>query len=175
MLLVAGDPFVKYASKQEFVDRIEREHACFVELSKTLPRDLMTKPGAWGEDWNIKDLFAHLTEWEQMFLIWYRDGLAGIQPDMPATGYKWNETRRLNNDIWKKYKSKSWKRVSEDFDASYDEVHALALSLSEKELLSTGIFAWTTKYPLTTYFGANTCSHYSVATKILRRWLKKNE
>ena len=169
---------MKYASKQEFINRMECEHARFVDLSEKVPRrprNLMTEPGAWGEEWTIKDLFVHLTEWEQMFLIWYRNGLAEIQPDMPAPGYKWNETPRLNRDIWRKHRKKSWKRIRHDFDTSYDEMLALAMSLSEEELLSPGIFGWTTKYPLTTYLGANTCSHYCVATKILRRWLKNCE
>jgi hypothetical protein len=33
-------------------------------------------------------------------------------------------------------------------------------------------FASTGKNPLTTYLGANTCSHYRTATKILKRWLR---
>jgi hypothetical protein len=35
-------------------------------------------------------------------------------------------------------------------------------------------FAWTGKNPLTTYLGANTCSHYRTATKILKRWLREH-
>ncbi len=86
---------MKYASKQEFIDRIEREHARFVDLADAAPQELLTESGAWGQDWTIKDLFAHLTEWEHMFLTWYRQGQEGIDPDMPAPGYKWNETPRL--------------------------------------------------------------------------------
>ena len=68
-----------------------------------------------------------------------------------------------HNDVWlpESFASSGWVRGDQ--------------MISEEELLTPGNFAWTTKYPLTTYFGANTCSHYSAATKILRRWLKKNE
>ncbi|MBZ0171777.1 MAG: ClbS/DfsB family four-helix bundle protein, partial [Phycisphaerales bacterium] len=41
---------------------------------------------------------------------------------------------------------------------------------SEAELLEPGRFAWTGRYPLTTYLGANTASHYAAGSKILRRY-----
>lgn len=163
---------MKYTSKNDLISQIESEHARFVELVDALPPSQRTEPGVWGEGWTVKDLLAHLTEWEQMFLRWYRDGLDGRQPDMPAAGYTWSETPRLNHDIWKKHKDASWKRVRQRFDASYDEIFALAGSLTERQLLEPGVFPWTKKNPLTTYLGANTCSHYRTAGKILKRWLR---
>jgi len=161
---------MKYASKKQFVDRIEREHATFVELAESIPRTRRAETGVWGEDWTLKDLLAHLTEWEQLFLSWFRQGLAGETPTLPAAGYKWNELSRLNRDIWKKHRRTSWERVREQFDASYDEILALTKKLRERELLTPRQYEWTKTYPLTTYLGANTCSHYAAATKIVKKW-----
>ena len=130
-------------------------------------------PGVWGDDWTAKDLFAHLTEWEQMFLGWYRDGLAGRKPSLPAPGFRWNETPRLNRAIWRKHRHASWPSVRRRFDASYVEILTLAESLPEEALLAPGSFAWTKANPLVTYLGANTASHYRTATKILKRWLRQ--
>lgn len=107
-----------------------------------------------------------------MFLRWYREGTGGTHPALPAPGYKWNQTPELNQAIWHKHRQKSTKRVLEEFDASYDEILSLVRALPAKKLLTPGIFAWTGKHPLTTYLAPNTCSHYRVATKILKRWLK---
>jgi hypothetical protein len=164
---------MKYASKKELLDRIETEHEAFVELAAKIPVKRYREEGVWGEGWTIKDLFAHLTEWEQMFLRWYRQGREGEQPALPAEGYKWNELPRLNRAIWKKHRNASWKRVHEAFERSYGEILSLTTSLSGRELLTPGHFAWTGKHPLTTYLGPNTCSHYRAAAGILKRWLKR--
>jgi hypothetical protein len=43
--------------------------------------------------------------------------------------------------------------------------------LAEAGLLEPGHFTWTGRLPLASFLGANNCSHYRTATKILRRWL----
>jgi len=163
---------VKFASKKELVDSIEDEHRTFVELAGSIPRKRWREAGVWGDDWNIRDLFAHLTAWEQMFLRWHREGCDGETPEIPAPGYKCNQTPALNRAIRAAHARKSVQRVRAEFDASYDEILAVVRALSEPELLTPGHFAWTRKYPLTTYLAPNTCSHYRTATKFLKRWLR---
>ncbi len=141
-------------------------------LLSTIPKKRYSEPGVWGDGWSIKDLLAHLTEWEQMFLSWYREGKGGGHPVLPAPGYKWNQTPELNHAIWSKHRKKSLKRVLGDFDASYDEILSVARDLAEKQLLKPGCYAWTGAIPLASYLGPNTCSHYRTACKILKRWLR---
>jgi hypothetical protein len=166
---------MRYASKRELVERIEKEHEALVALVRSIPRSRYREEGVWGDGWTILDLLAHLTEWEQMFLGWYREGLKNGSPDLPATGFKWNQTPALNQAIWRKHRRKSARRVVEEFEASYDEISTLVQRLSSEELLAPGHFAWTGKYPLTTYLGPNTCSHYSFATKVLKRWIRRKK
>ena len=47
-----------------------------------------------------------------MFLGWYD----GTIPEMPAPGYKWSETQKLNRDIWSKQRSRSMAAIRRDFD-----------------------------------------------------------
>ena len=164
---------MKFGSKDDLLTAIEREHALFVGLVESLSPDLRVEPGAWGDGWTVKDLLAHLTEWERMFLGWYRQGLEGGAPALPAPGYKWNETPRLNADIQRRHAAKSWARVQADFDASYEEILTLARELDKAELLDPGHHPWTGKLPLMTYLAANTSSHYRTASKILRRFLRR--
>ena len=163
---------MRYASQKALIDSIVEEHRTFTELAASIPKKRYSEEGVWGDGWNIKDLFAHLTEWEQMFLGWFRDGREGKKPVLPAEGYKWNQLPQLNRAIWRKHHRTSLKKVLEAFDASYKEVLSLTRRLPEAALLTPGHFPWTGKYPLTTYLGANTCSHYRTATKILKRWLR---
>jgi len=163
---------MQYNSKKDLIESIEREHQILVDLVRSIPESRYREAGVWGVDWNIKDLLAHLTEWEQMFLTWFREGRDGKRPALPAKGYKWNQTPALNRAIWDKHRRRSVAEVLANFETSYQEIFSLAQELSEKELLTPGNFTWTGKNPLTTYLGANTTSHYRTATKILNRWLR---
>ncbi len=163
---------MKYANKAELIERIEEEHRAFVELVDGIPQRRHKEEGVWGDGWNIHDLLAHLMAWEQMFLRWHRQGRAGETPALPAPGYKWNETPRLNEAIWKRYRRRGMKTIRREFDASYEEILGVARSMTEAELFERGHYAWTKKNHVVSYLGANTVSHYRTASKIFKRWLR---
>ena len=163
----------KYESRDALLTAIDREHEAFVERVDAIPAAEQREEGAWGDGWRVQDLLAHLTEWEQMFLTWYRAGVEGEVPALPAPGFKWNETPRLNRAIYDKHRRKSAKRVRTEFDASFAEIREVATSLTEEELFTPGHYAWTGKNTVVTYIGANTASHYRTAAKILKRWQRE--
>lgn len=163
---------MRFASKAALLEQIEREHRAFVELLQSIPRARYRERGVWGDGWTVHDLLAHLTEWEQMFLRWYREGRRGGSPALPAPGYKWGQTRALNRAIWRKHHRESVATVLTRFEASYREILSPTRPLSADDLPAAGRFAWTGKLPLSAYLGPNTCSHYRTASKILKRWLR---
>jgi hypothetical protein len=163
---------MKFKSKRELVERIEREHAAFVELANSIPARRRREPGVWGEGWNVADLHAHLAEWHRMLLRWIADDRAGRTPKLPAPGFKWNQTPALNREIQRRFARRSAARLAAEFESTYAEALALVQGLSEAELLEPGRFAWTGKLPLASYVAPNTCSHYAAARKILTRWLR---
>ena len=77
---------MRFTSKRELVDVIEHEHRNLLELLNSIPTSRYGETGVWGDQWTIKDLLAHLTEWEQMFLTWYRVGCEGGAPVLPEIG-----------------------------------------------------------------------------------------
>jgi hypothetical protein len=164
---------MRFTSKRDFLESVENEHQAFIELVRSVPKSRFREAGVWGDGWTILDLLAHISEWEQMCMGWYKAGRDGGHPILPAPGFKWNETPRLNHAIWDKHRLKSARQVLDEFEASYQETFFVIRKLSEDELLTPGHFAWTGKYPLTTYLAPNTCSHYRFATKILKRWQKR--
>jgi hypothetical protein len=52
---------------------------------------------------NIRDVLAHLYHWHLMVLSWYRVGMQGGKPDIPAKGYNWRTIPDLNRAIREKY------------------------------------------------------------------------
>lgn len=163
---------MRYASKQQLIRDIEEQFSALRECLERIPRTRYSESGVWGEDWTVNDLLAHLTEWHTLFLEWHRQGLAGRVPEMPAPGYKWNETPRLNRDIQAKHRDRPTDELREELEASHARVLALARQASSDELLKPRTFGWTGTNALVTYLGANTASHYRFACKVLRRWLR---
>jgi hypothetical protein len=155
------------------VDDIKAQHDALCSRLAEIPRSRHRESGVWGDGWTLHDLLAHLSEWQRMFLRWYHDGLRGMTPQMPAPGYRWNETPKLNRGIWAKHRSRSARVIRAEFDAGYEEILALVEALPASSLLTAGHFAWTGRNPLVTYLGANTSSHYRFAIKVIDRWRRR--
>ncbi len=68
-------------------------------------------------DKNFSDVVMHLYEWHAMLERWYREGMDGDTPSMPAPGYKWSKIGQLNMRTWENYQDvtlnqamKKWKQ-----------------------------------------------------------------
>jgi len=160
---------MRYLSKPELLEDIVKEHDTLRDLLRSLPESRFSEPDVWGSGWTVGDLVAHLAEWHRMFLRWFREGEGGGQPALPAPGYKWNETPRLNRDIWEKHREREFPVVDAEFEATYQEILELLARLPEPAIFEPGHFPWTGKNALVTYVGANTASHYRFAQKAVKR------
>ena len=164
---------LRYRTKAALLRSIQEEHEAFLALAASIPRSRYGEPGVWGDNWTIQDLFAHLTDWEQLFLGWYRLGLAGEVPPRPAPDYKWNQTPELNRALWLRHCGEPWKVVWSRFGRSYTQLLRRVTALTERQLLRPGAYPWTGKLPLASYLGPNSASHYRTARRILTRWLRR--
>lgn len=163
---------MKYRSKQALTDDMVQQYATLGALLESVPVASYHEPGVWGDEWNVHDLVAHLFEWQQLFLTWYDAGAHGLTPAMPAPGYRWGETPRLNRAIRERYRHHDPQELLRQLDAAHRRLLALAESLSEPELLAVGHFGWTGSSTLATYLSASTASHYRFATRVLKRWVR---
>lgn len=123
-------------------------------------------------DRNVRDVLAHLLEWQQMMLGWYRVGMAGGNPEMPAKGFTWKSTPELNQQIWKKYQSKSLKIVRSHLQKSHDRLQMLVQKHSDKELFTKQLYTWTGSTSLGVYLTAAGWSHYGWALKLIKAFTK---
>lgn len=163
---------MRYSSKEALLDDIRTEHDVLRARLEEIPDPRWHELGVWGDGWTLSDLVAHLAEWQRLFLGWYEDGQRGATPQMPAPGYKWSQTPRLNRAIWRRNRSRSRAAVRADFDSGYRRIVRIVEALSPEQLLESGHYEWTGKHPLTTYLGPNTASHYRFAVKVIKRWLR---
>ena len=73
----------KPTTKNQILEAAQTERAALEELLATLTFEQMTQPNVIGE-WAIKDVLAHLIEWEQMVVEWYETGVKGEVPAVPS-------------------------------------------------------------------------------------------
>jgi len=163
----------KRLRKQALMDEIRRERAALDETLVGLTPRQMTRAGVTRGGWSVKDVLAHLVEWQQMNLDWYAAGLRGEKPAMPAPGYTLRELPRLNEMIYRKHHRRSLQAVRRDFESHHDQIVALISSLSDSDLVTLGRFSWTgPSWTLSDYLRASTAAHYLWARTRIRRWLR---
>ncbi|HEY7785023.1 MAG TPA: ClbS/DfsB family four-helix bundle protein [Pyrinomonadaceae bacterium] len=157
--------------KKELLSEIDRERKALDETLAVLSKRDLTKPGVTRGGWSVKDVLAHLVEWQQMNLNWYAAGLRGENPAMPAPGYSLRELPRLNQMIYRKHHRRSLQAVLEDYRTYHERVVDLIESLPDADLVTLGRFSWTgPSWTLSDYLRASTAAHYLWARTRIRRW-----
>ena len=158
-------------NKDDLLIAIEKERSALEAFLETLTPEQMTDPNTVGE-WSVKDVMAHLIEWEQMCLGWYQAGLRGETPSLPAPGFKWNQTPQLNQQIFEKWRKRPLAEITTQFHASHREILDVIKGLSNEKLFASGHYGWTKKNTLGTYMVSATSSHYFWARREIRKGLR---
>lgn len=116
-------------TKQELLARIKSEHARLVRLVAGFSDDARLQPLS-GE-LSLKDIIAHITDWETNMLLCMRSAAAGetLPPRVPDGNYA-----RMNAEIYASHKERAWDDVWLDFTRTYEEVPAEVSALSESDL-----------------------------------------
>jgi hypothetical protein len=163
----------KRLRKSELLKTIHRERTALDETLTLLTTRQMTQAGVTRGGWSVKDILAHLAEWQQMNIRWYEAGLRGEKPELPAPGLTWREIPRLNQMIYRKHRRRSLRAIQHDYRLNHDRIVALVKSLTNSDLTTLGRYSWTgPSWTLSDYFRANTAAHYLWARTRIRRWLR---
>lgn len=155
-----------------------------LELGKTNFKKLMEKVDSLGDgihsiefpegylNRNVKDVLAHLHEWHNMMLEWYRVGMSGVKPDMPKKGYTWKTVPELNREIWTTYKEETYETIRKMLENSHLEVRKIIESHSDEDLFTKKKYKWTGSTSLGAYLISATSSHYDWAIKLIKKCVK---
>jgi hypothetical protein len=159
-------------NKKQFLDDAQQALAKLNNFLETLTPQEWEMDGIVGE-WSVKDVLAHLAEWHQMGLGWYRAGLRGETPAVPAPGYTWRALPALNQHIYEKHHHRPLEEIRDWFYASDREATQTVESLSEEDLFTRGLYSWMNNNALAAYFTANLSSHYTWALKEIKRGINQ--
>ena len=156
LLQLSQDNFMKL---NDFIDQKSRG-----EQEKEFPKGTMNR--------NVRDVLAHLHHWHLLTLDWYKIGMTGEKPEMPAKGYTWKTTSDLNKWILENYQSSTLKKVRKLLNKSFQQVQGIIESHSDEELFEKKKYKWTGSTSLGAYLISATSSHYDWAFKLIRKATK---
>ena len=166
----------KRLTKKELLAEIECERQALDEILALVPTRDMTKPGVTRGGWSIKDVLAHLVEWQEMNLNWYAAGVRGEKPVIPAPGYTLRDLPKLNATIYRKHHERSARAVLRDYEILHERVIKLIEFLPDSDLVTLGRFSWTgPSWTLSDYLRASTAAHYLWAQKRIKRWIRAQQ
>jgi hypothetical protein len=166
----------KRLRRTDLLSEIERERTALDDVLAGLSPRQMTTDGVTRGGWSVKDILAHLVEWQRMNLDWYAAGLRGEKPAMPAPGYTLRDLPRLNAMIYRKHHRRSLRAVLSDYRSYHEQVIDLIRRLPDADLVTLGRFSWTgPSWTLSDYLRASTAPHYLWARTRIRRWQRSQE
>ena len=118
---------------------------------------------------NCRDVLAHVHHWHLLILEWYKVGMSGEKPAMPAEGYTWKTLPELNKVIWEKYQNVNLENAKKELKKSYNKVQKLIKKHSDEELFEKKRYKWTGTTSLGAYLISSTSSHYDWARKLIKK------
>ncbi len=125
------------------------------------------------DDWTVKDLLAVRAWWTRSVIDWVEAGRRHERPALPAEGYRWSETPRLNSDVIERCRRESFRSVRGRLEQEYSRVLPTIDALDDHELLDAGVFDWAGRYPIARWISINTTRQYTTARTYLRKALKE--
>jgi hypothetical protein len=157
-------------TKIELIQQSQENYRKLNELIDSFPNEEQISEFPKGTmNRNIRDVIAHLHHWHLMFIDWYRVGMKGLKPDMPAKGFSWKDTKELNKKIWRDYQHHELENIRMNLNDSYLELQKIIDKHTDKEMFEKRRYNWTGSSSLSTYIRANTSSHYNWAYKLIKK------
>ena len=158
-------------NKTQLLEAIQKQYTALEKFLAPLTPEQMAfypAPGVWA----VKDIVAHLYEWQQMFFKWYTSGTRGETPEVPAPGYKWNQLPALNQAIYEKYHPLTPDEALQLFRESHKKTLDFIETLPDTDLTKPGLYQWMNQNTLMSYLNSITAAHYLWAVKEAKKALK---
>jgi hypothetical protein len=155
-------------NKQQLLDFSKQEYErLFKLISKLTPKQRDQE--YIFDNRTSKDLVAHLYAWQLLELTWYKDGMSGKKPEIPAPGYTFKDAPALNEKLYQDFKNISWEDLLKKFSGSHNKLLKIIRNHSDEELTTKKKYAWTGSTNMATYFASALSSHYIWAIDLIRK------
>lgn len=156
--------------KTKLLELMRTEYMFVERTLARLTETQMLEPNAAGNAWSVKDTIAHLTRWTDRVIGWLDKAQHGENPDIPETGYTWDETDPMNDSYVEKDKDLPLEKVLAEFQRSHMEILEDVEALTE-EMIFDSNFGGLLKEPPNPLIAHNTYLHYLEHIIPIRKWM----
>ena len=158
-------------NKKDLISLTVKEYAKLTKLIAPLDERQANQD---VEGTSVKDVIGHRAHWIDLFLGWYKDGMAGKTVYFPAEGYKWNDLKRYNADLRKQQAHLDWDAVRNILQDRHDHLVRFLKEKSDDELYASPMRGANNKWTPGRWAEAAGPSHYRSAAKFVRSVLRAN-
>lgn len=159
-------------TKDDLIAEIQKERTTLDTIVQKVPSDIINVPGA-CDDWSVKDILAHIWEWQNMMIKWYEDGISGKQVHTPKEGYTWAMVKELNHAIYEQHKNDRLEDIQKGISDCETKIIEILKKLDDQEIFEKGKFSWIGNGKFVSFVRPCTAGHYRWGRKLISAWLKK--
>ena len=148
-------------TKGELLTRIAESRRRLEASIASLPDEKLPSPDL-DAGWSVKDVMAHIAEWESYVVRRVEARRRGETPEVWSTDDD-NGVDAVNRELYERNRGRSLEDVQQEFDASHQRIVAVIESLSEGDLFDDSrreavIGPWPS--PVWMHVAGNTFWHY---------------
>ena len=160
-------------TKTQILKRLTNERKLLEEEFATLTPEQMVQPGVVGE-WSVKDVLAHLADWEAHMPIWIEAARRGDPVVEIEPGLSWRQFHEFNQRIFERHRNQSLVEVLKTFRGIHLQFMEMVENMPETEMFAPGRYGFVGKGTIYTWL-SHYASHDSWARKKIRGWLTEKE
>jgi len=158
-------------NKQELAEITRSSRRALDEQLTGLSDEQMLRPGVM-DDWSIKDVLAHISAWERMFIGWIEALMRGEKPDRPEF-FTDEWTDKVNARVYSENRDRPLPDVRTESRASHEAILAMIDRLSDADLFDPQRFPWAQGREMAPWLRANADEHYDEHREQIIAWRAK--
>ena len=164
---------VKIKSKAEILERLQTERRRLESNLEGLSDEALASQVIFGT-WTVKDLLAHLAEWEARMPVWMAEARAGRREITPDEGLTWGQLDEFNRRVYNKYRDMPPAEVRAFFHRAHQALMDMVEGMPEEEIITSGVYAFTGKGAVYNWLVAY-AEHDRWGKTEIRRWRKSQK
>lgn len=155
-------------ARSDLLRKIQDDHRLLFNNLNKIPKERWLEPVI--NKWNIKDILAQILERQNMVKLWYDTGKTGEIPEIPMSGYKWNQIDEVYEIIYLQYKDHALEEILKLFDISHRSMISIIENEKAENIFTRGAYPWLKDTYLRSFLSPNTSGQYKWAKTEIRKW-----
>jgi hypothetical protein len=156
--------------KSQILKRLQTERRRLEQNLSTLTPEDMLQTGVVNQ-WSVKDVLAHLYDWEARLPVWLEAARRGGPDDCPDPHFTWRQIDQLNERIYLAHCDELLDSVLEAFRETHRRFMQVVESIPEDEMFTPAYYPFTGSASILDWLHGFAAHDLWGKTKI-RKWLK---